>query len=533
MTHKKHIGMVISIALCAAVYLVGIDYGPIPTFDDAGYITNNAVVTDWFAATTWQKLFTPGIGYPIPLPVALYAFATELFGSAYPVFIRIVALSAHLATGVLWYLLLLRRTGNLAATMAATIWLFHPLQAESVMWLANLKSPLQVLFDVASLVVADRVATGDITRPKGIAAIAALTVLALFSKPTGAIAPAAILLPALLEDDHWQAVRKLAPLAAVSALIVAVWAALGFGEHGQMVDISYLVDDSISYRIMSGLAAFRRLFEIVLLPWALGPYYAEPPNIPLVSWVGGLVLTVTCISAFTVALKHDSTKARQAAFALAVIAVFWAPYSHITFIPRFAADTYASGPLLGLSTLMAIGLDKKGRFFALAIAVGLLILAGLQRDRWINGQTLWEPVLIQAPNSASAAQHVAYSLIVDGQVNDARDVLSDHRAAFRVQRNFPVWVAHFYLSQGDTVAALNYLAEAVDLLPPGGKDLNENRSLFLRTLFDTNFTIPAQMADLVKESIKIEKSQPKPALTAQEFDQLTQRIEAKTRAITP
>lgn len=470
-----------------------------------------------------DRLLTPGIGYPIPIPVAVYALAWNVFHDVYPLVIRLASLLAHLLTGLTWYVLLSKRTSTTIATVAASVWLLHPLQAESVMWLSNLKSPLQVLFITLAIFVSDRIIQQKIKPAPGTAALSLLTLLALFSKPTGAIAPAAILLPVLLTSTPLKSLRTMGPAAVISGILVGAWAAVGFGDHAAMVDKSHMVTDTFWYRISSGLAAFRRLTEIVTMPWNLGPYYSEPPVIPTVSWASGLVLALAATATFVVAVRKNTELARFLAFSLGTIAVFWAPYSHITFIPRFAADTYAAGPLLGFALMLALPLSQRPKPIAITVIFALAALSFNQRDRWQDGQTLWGDVLQEFPESLGATQHVAFALMAKGQVDEARTVLEKHRNVFKTHQKYPIWIAHFYLGHGDLVGGLNFLAEALEHTKPT-EPLNAHRALFLKQLQQSNIPIPPHMFELVSKSIQQESQQSQPALSITELEDLRTRI---------
>ena len=113
------------------------------TWDDNLYLTENAAVHAWNGLLTIWNPWVPGAHF-YPLTYTTLWIEHKLWG--------LDSLGYHLdnmflqaATGVvLWRIL--KRLGFRTAWIAALIWAIHPIQVESVAWVAERKNTLSGLF---------------------------------------------------------------------------------------------------------------------------------------------------------------------------------------------------------------------------------------------------------------------------------------------------------------------------------------------------------------------------------------------------
>jgi len=486
--------IVIGLIATAIVYAPSLDFGMIATFDDAGYITNNKLVQDWWSQPCADRLLTPQIGYPTPLPTAIHALVQAWIPTHLTLVLRAIGLAAHLLSGFLVFVLsrrlLAARFEDLAVVAGgtlATLWLLHPVQVESVMWLSNLKSTLSVTFVLGSLVLAWRLIELQGSRPLNVVGALACLVLGLASKPTAIVALPLFAVLCLFQTDWKTALKNLIPLL-IPALILGVLVAINtFGGHGDFAKVSALVDDGITFRAQQGLLALSTLAQIIILPIGLGPNYSHPPQIPLSMILPGLILAIAFIAALTVAWWKDR---RDLVGALLFAAVAWAPYSHIVFLPRFAADTYASLPLFGVLLAIALIVPTKKYAFPTATAFALifLVLTSIQTQRWKDGETLWGPELQSNPLSVASLQHVAFAQFARGDQALAIQTIETHWAAFRTHGRYPLWIGELFLNH-DPILALNFATEAI--LNSTANQLTDDHYLFfLRALATAQVPLP-------------------------------------------
>jgi protein O-mannosyl-transferase len=205
--------LLLVLALAALVYVPGLN-GPF-LLDDPN---NLLPVQDWIHGVAgWQEaLFGNSSGlFSRPLSMLTFMLDAKLFGMA-PFSFKLTNLLIHLACGALIYRLLgklLRRDpylGQRAALVAlaiSAIWLLHPLQVSTVLYVVQRMAQLSTLFILLALLayLAGREALGQGRTRSGLAwlflAVPAATVIGLLCKENGALAP---LLCAVLELGYFR-----------------------------------------------------------------------------------------------------------------------------------------------------------------------------------------------------------------------------------------------------------------------------------------------------------------------------------------
>jgi hypothetical protein len=149
--------LLIALALTALVYVPGLR-GPF-LFDD---IPNLRPLQDWLSGLTgWHEvLFGNRSGlFGRPLSMLSFILDAKLFGMA-PFSFKLTNLLIHLACGALIYALLhrlllrdphLHQRAALAALAISAIWLLHPLQVSTVLYIVQRMAQLSALFILLAL----------------------------------------------------------------------------------------------------------------------------------------------------------------------------------------------------------------------------------------------------------------------------------------------------------------------------------------------------------------------------------------------
>lgn len=130
----------IPVVVAVLLYLTGLKNEMLGVDDHTATVDNPAVRDG--------KLFTHfNLGMYAPLTWMGYALAHALGGNN-PLWYHLLSLLVHAANTWLGYQLLLRLTGGrtLAAVAVAFIFAAHPIQVESVAWIAGFSTPLYALF---------------------------------------------------------------------------------------------------------------------------------------------------------------------------------------------------------------------------------------------------------------------------------------------------------------------------------------------------------------------------------------------------
>jgi tetratricopeptide (TPR) repeat protein len=121
-------------------------------FDDNMYVTTNLYVKNGFSLENvrWAFTFTD-VSYWQPLPLLSHMLDSQLFGLK-PGPHLLVNLAMHILNSLLLFLIMARLTGApIKAALVALLFAVHPLNVESVAWLAERKTVLSTLFFFAAL----------------------------------------------------------------------------------------------------------------------------------------------------------------------------------------------------------------------------------------------------------------------------------------------------------------------------------------------------------------------------------------------
>lgn len=298
------------------------------------------------------------------------------------------------------------------AVFAAGVFLLHPVQAESVAYVAGRSESFSLVFFLSSFTLF------LYKREGGIGWLPAMGVIALFgcaflSKEHTAVLPALLLWTDwwFAEKRAWDAVRAnwrlYAPMAAMSAVGVwVVWRVLmaantaGFG----MKNLTWY---EYFYTQWRAVWVYLRLF---VLPVGLNADYGFPiSRTPLEhgSLVGLLALAALVGVAF-----HYRKRFPLAFYGLVVFLLLLAPTSSIVPIKDAVAERRLYLPFAGLLLVVcdfARGLTIS-RGSQLAAGGILLILGGLTHARaevWSDPVRLWQDTIARSPGNSRAHFHLA------------------------------------------------------------------------------------------------------------------------------
>ena len=437
-------------------------------WDDPVYIALNPLVSGWTDAPWSQRIFTPNLGYPAPLPVAIYAAASTFGADIAPRLIHVASVLAHLANTVLFALLAGRwLQSRRAGVAAATIWAVHPVTSEAVAWAANLKEPLFVLGVLLALYGWENLAERG-RRNVWRALVAVGVLVALGSKPTGGILGVLLIARALTTPTHVRREQWIA--AATIAVIGAGWIALAVTSHGNLVAdqaASFASRDFVSTMLSAvGVQAHNYVW--------LGshePYYP----IELSRWTswssGGAVVAAGYLVAFLWAVRrrHD-----QLAFVVIAIAIAYAPYSNLIPLPRFTSDTYAY-LASGFFAIALVGASRRalpdtaGRTPTLVtglLVVVLSVFAFEQAGRWRSTEALFGPLLGEPERFALPYALVSYEFHLRGDAAQATRLLNEAWPALRDSHALPGFAWQAFRAVGQNARASDALVRSARLNGP-------------------------------------------------------------------
>ena len=408
---------------------------PFVNYDDDRYVTENPHVRQGLTAGTvsWALTADEQANWH-PLTWMSHALDVSLF-RLNPAGHHFTSVLLHALNAGLLFLLLIGSTEKIGPSLfVAALFAVHPINVESVAWVAERKNVLCTLFFFLTLW-----AYGWYARKPGwarYAAMAALFVAGLASKPMVIKLPFVLLLL-----DYWPLARgrtalgksqsslewsRLAleklPLLALSAAsaFITVRAQQAGGAVRSTVEVSF------GARLANALYAYAIYLWKMLWPARLAPMYPHPGD-ALAAWqVVPAALVLLTISALVWKFRSHRYLLTGWLWFLGTLV----PVIGLVQVGDAAmADRYAYIPLIGIFVMIAFSAAelaehaKLGFWPAVPAAVVLAALAAVthrQIDFWQSNFALWTHTLAVTQNNFIAEDNLGGALILEGKEDAAQ-----------------------------------------------------------------------------------------------------------------
>ena len=451
-------------------------------YDDDAYVSNNAHVRPGltFDGIVWA-FTSSSLYYWHPLTWLSHMLDCQLFelkaGGHHAVNVLL-----HAGNALLVFVLLFRLTGALwrSATVAA-LFALHPIQVESVAWIAERKNVLSGLMSLLTLLAY----AGYCRRPdwRRYLLVVAAFAAALMSKPAVVPLPFALLLL-----DYWplgrldsrasalRAAREKLPLFVMSLASSLVT----FKGQQAMQAMRDLADVPLAARLANAAISYMAYLRSLVWPGHFAILYPYQRDLPL--WAGlaaaAAVLAVTAIAVWA---------ARRAPF----FTVGWLWYL-VMLLPAIGivqvgdqarADRFVYLPVIGILVALTWGAAHltAGRTKAVPVAAGVLLVvlaarSWAQTAYWRDSLTLFTQNLQVTPDNAVAHNNLGDALVKAGRTEEA---LAHFREGHRIAPECYVCLrnlgtAHLSLHHYDEARAS--LDEAV-LIRPHDPEVHYRRGL--------------------------------------------------------
>lgn len=451
---------------------------PFVNYDDDRYVTENPHVRQGLTAQTftWALTSTEQANWH-PLTWISHALDCSLFGLN-PTGHHFGSILLHVANVVLLYLLLMWATGRLGPSLfVAALFALHPINVESVVWIAERKNVLCTFFFLLTLW-----AYGWYARKPGWKRY--LTVFGLFAAGL-ASKPMVITLPfVLLLLDYW-------PLGRVGGARNLSWPRLALEKVPLLVlslasavitvvaqqaggSIRTTAEFSLGVRIGNAIYAYEMYLWKMLWPARLAPLYPHPGD-SLAGWrvlIAALVLVFISTSVWRFRTRR-----------YLVVGWLWflgtlVPVIGLVQVGEAAmADRYAYMPLIGIFVMIAFGFadwaEKKmfARWLVIPSAAVLLALAFATHRQigfWRSNYDLWSHTLAVTSNNFVAEDNLGGALILE---NKEEEGLPHFEAAARINPRDPMSHSNlgtYFQSHGHMREAVEQYNEAVNLTSDPG-----------------------------------------------------------------
>ena len=418
-------------AMTLAVFWPIVTHGFIG-YDDPLYVTANPHVRAGLHPRMLAWAFTTADTYNwYPLTWISHMTDAQIFGLR-PWGHHLTSLLLHMANVLLLFLALRRMTSAAwRSALAAAVFAIHPLQVESVAWVAERKNLLSSFFCLLALW--NYAAYVERPARKRYAAILVSFSAALMSK-----APAVTLPCLLLVMDYWPLKRLQKgwrPLVAEKTPLFALAAAAGIIALVCTKErITPLADLPFGLRMANAALSVAAYLQKTLWPSGLAVYYPHPRGTLSIALAVGSTALLAGLSLALIRLRNEKP------FLLAGWLWFLtalAPMLGLIQVGGQAmADRYAYIPLIGLSIMAAwtipFGPRRGSRATVLGAAAtvaALMVAAGLQVRYWRDDVALFQHALEIQEASHVAHYHLACGLLFERARLDGLVGFGDHAHA--------------------------------------------------------------------------------------------------------
>ena len=452
---------------------------PFLNYDDDGYIVKNAHVQ---AGLSWRTLgwalTTADMANWHPVTWLSHALDVQIFGN-WAGGHHLVSLALHAVNAILLYLLLARATGFAERSLfVAALFALHPINVESVAWMAERKNLLSTFFFLLALGAYGAYARKPSRQRYFL--VAGWFALGLASKPMLVTFPFVLLLvdfwplgrlrngttpsgARLSPQQPWQAlVMEKLPLLALSAASSAITV---IAQRGTA--LSALGELPLGTRIQNAIFSYSMYVWKVFWPVDLAPIYPHPGNTLAAYQILFALLFLASVSAWAWHFRRERP--------YLLTGWFWflgtlVPVIGIVQVGAQAmADRYAYLPLIGIFVMCVWGAAEfaAARNLLTAFRVSAVLVAGIlamltwrQLQYWKTPVDLWSHTLSATKNNYIAEDNLASALLRAGNLEAVRHFENASRIAPRDPVSHAA-LAGYFQDQGRFLEAISYYQVAI------------------------------------------------------------------------
>ncbi|MFA7404058.1 MAG: hypothetical protein WC007_08690 [Pelobacteraceae bacterium] len=383
-----------------ALYGKALGHDFLDNWDDDLYVTGNKDILG-FTLEHIKNAFTRNyFGNYAPMHIISYMLDYSLWGLNATAF-KLTNILLHALNVVLYYVILVRITGRRQLSLAAAaIFLCHPVQVESVVWISQRKNVLAMFFFLISFMMYLNWKQYR-TRLYYVISLAAF-VLALLTKSVVVILPLILICYDLCFEERnsfWEQVRNKLPyvVLAVACAVVAFYTQETGGRTPYLGGSPYVM-------MLNMLPVFSNYLILLFAPFQLNIIYNAPVKTVVDAEIllPALLFVILMLSLIYLFRRHRGLFFWGFLFLVGLL-----PVSNIIPIVTLMNDRYLYFPMLGFAAFIAhlpfIDQDtfSKRRIAALrmlfAVAlVALSVVTWKRIDVWQDSLTLWGDAVANA-----------------------------------------------------------------------------------------------------------------------------------------
>ncbi|MDA2930391.1 tetratricopeptide repeat protein [Acidobacteria bacterium AH-259-O06] len=476
--NRKWIAALFLLLATFTVYLPVWQYEFVDLDDDL-YVANPRVRLGLTWGNVWWALTAVEAGFWHPLTWWSHMLDSTLFGLN-PAGHHLMNLLLHLTNVLLLFWVLQELSGAVwCSFFVAALFALHPLNVESVAWIAERNNVLSTMFWLLTMWAY----VGYVRKPgwARYLKVIVLFVLGLMAKPMLVTLPGVLLLLDYWPlgrlgsswSEFWQKFPKLG-LEKIPFLVLAVASGiLAIHAQYQMGAIQSLQEFPFDVRLANALVAYMTYLAKMIWPTYLVVVYPHPGT-SLPGWhIVLAVLVLTIISALVLRTSRS--------FPYLLVGWLWylgtlLPVSGLIQVGIHGmADRYAYVPLIGVFILLVWGSAewfarsrvRKELWVAAAVCLlmGLSMNSRLQLGYWQNGVTLLEHAIRSTDNNYLAHNNLGTALLERGRLDEA---IQHFSKALEIK---PSSAGIFYnlglalKRKGERKKAAQYFSKALELNP--------------------------------------------------------------------
>ena len=479
------------ILITVAIYWEVVSFGVMDTWDDQLFFLKRPELENWWGVSWYERLVTPKIGYPIPIPTFLYVLIQSLPGDWVLLASHGISVLLQCVNACLVYTLIARwlKQQRTPAFFAVLLWASHPLLVESVAWVTNLKTVSFATMLLGAVLIWEF----HLQTPKR----RYLVLSGLFALLAFGCRPEAVIIGPLLFArtfwvGGWAQLRRpiYGGLPVLLGIFAIIFIPMVINSHTDLVAQSNTADATTFREIKH----YRRIFSALTLqfwhiiyPSNLNPAYYWDHSTAIHLTVFGVLIALVWFGAiiWTWQIKHPS------GWPLLFAAVCYLPASGVEYLPRFLADTYMYLPLIGilaaaLTMIPRTKLHERKHFWALLIGLLTFALAAnsyIQSKRWENTLTLWEPMMESTADLGQAHFMVGVALTHIYEYKKATEVFDEGYYSMTQWLIPPAEAAVAYSAIGNNARAYEIL---MDILVRTDKPQNAQTDGYFILLLTNN-----------------------------------------------
>ena len=448
---------------------------PFSNYDDDRYVTENPHIRQGLTAETirWALIATEQANWH-PLTWMSHALDASLF-RLNPAGHHFTSVLLHAMNVILLFLVLIWATGRFGPSLfIAALFAVHPINVESVAWIAERKNVLCTFFFFLTLW-----AYGWYSRNpswKRYLGVFALFVAALASKPMVITLPFVLLLL-----DYWPLDRVRAQSKEKShtwpKLVLEKWPLFALSMCSAVItmqaqqaggSIRTTAEVSFGARIANAIYSYAMYLWQMVWPVRLAPLYPHPGD-SLQSW------RVLIAAVILIGISLAAWKLRSRGYPL--VGWLWflgtlVPVIGLVQVGEAAmADRYAYIPLIGVFVMIAFGLadwaelkhlEKWATLPAICVLIALAWFTHRQIGYWQNNESLWSHTLAVTENNFVAEDNLGGALIAEGREEEAH---THFDAAARINPQDPMSRSNlgtYFQTHGQLQDAVKEYQAAID-----------------------------------------------------------------------